>query len=156
MKDQDRRERPCRAADRRCFQVCDGLAAILFHFPYVRWLKFLHPHARPGETPLPVRVRVLGLPLKTEWTTVQFEEDRAWKVVAPLLGIPARKTRVFTPDSGETGRTRVDFSIECHAKPMPMALADALMFRPWFKAQYKRGMRNLRAQLEATIEVNAS
>ncbi len=115
------------------------------YFTYVREARLRGTEVSAGRPVLECRVLVAGLPLRSVWTTDCFEADERWEVIAPLLGIPARKSWVFSP---EGAATRVTFTIDYKATPFYMAAGDVLVFRPFFKRAYRQGMSNLKRLLQ--------
>jgi len=96
---------------------------------------------------LHVDLTFLGKARTSDWETVEYEGDKGWTFLTPLMGVDARKQWRFEPVGAST---RVNFVLEYQPKPPVIGpVVNVFVFKPRWNEICERGMQNLKRVVES-------
>ena len=96
---------------------------------------------------LHVDLTFLGKARTSDWETVQYDADKGWTFLTPLMGVDARKEWRF---ESADGSTRVAFTLAYQPKPPVIGpVVNAFLFKPRWNEICERGIQNLKRVMES-------
>jgi uncharacterized membrane protein len=117
------------------------------YFDYIQKVQPIGEKTEGLGARLHVDLTFLGKARTSDWETVQYDTDRGWTFLTPLMGVAARKEWRF---AGANGSTRVTFTLTYQAKPPVLGpVVDLFVFKPRWNELCERGIQNLKRVVES-------